>query len=98
MQMNKVRWAGAVVMLTVSEDAEDLTAALKAGARGYLLKNIDADFLKQAVVRAAAGSACSRRSRGCGKSASASRAISTSSITSRTAAIGAARSRRASMA
>ncbi|WP_293765855.1 response regulator transcription factor [uncultured Aquitalea sp.] len=45
----------AVVMLTVSEDAEDLTAALKAGARGYLLKNIDADFLKQAVVRAAAG-------------------------------------------
>ncbi|QOZ84994.1 MULTISPECIES: response regulator [Chromobacterium] len=45
----------AVVMLTVSEEADDLTAALKAGARGYLLKNIDADFLTQAVVRAAAG-------------------------------------------
>ena len=28
----------AVVMLTVSEEADDLTAALKAGARGYLLK------------------------------------------------------------
>ncbi|OWY37261.1 DNA-binding response regulator [Xenophilus sp. AP218F] len=45
----------AVVMLTVSEDGDDLAAALKAGARGYLLKNIDADFLKQAVLRAAAG-------------------------------------------
>ena len=45
----------AVVMLTVSEEADDLTAALKAGARGYLLKNIDADFLTQAVARAAAG-------------------------------------------
>ncbi|BAK76266.1 nitrate/nitrite response regulator NarL [Pseudogulbenkiania sp. NH8B] len=45
----------AVVMLTVSEDADDLTAALKAGARGYLLKNIDADFLKQSIIKAAAG-------------------------------------------
>lgn len=45
----------AVVMLTVSEDAEDLTAALQKGARGYLLKNIDAEFLKRAILRAAAG-------------------------------------------
>lgn len=36
----------AVLMLTVSEEAEDLTAALKSGARGYLLKNIDADYLR----------------------------------------------------
>ncbi|MDQ1748862.1 MAG: hypothetical protein QOD07_3125 [Frankiaceae bacterium] len=31
----------AVVMLTVSRDDEDLFAALRAGARGYLLKDID---------------------------------------------------------
>lgn len=45
----------AVVMLTVSEEAEDLTAALAAGARGYLIKNIDADYLVRAIRRAAAG-------------------------------------------
>ncbi|MEW9900598.1 response regulator transcription factor [Chitinivorax sp. PXF-14] len=47
----------AVVMLTVSEDAEDLSRALQAGARGYLLKNIDADFLISAIQRAARGEA-----------------------------------------
>jgi len=45
----------AVIMLTVSEEAEDLTAALQAGARGYLIKNIDADYLVRAIKRAAAG-------------------------------------------
>jgi two-component system nitrate/nitrite response regulator NarL len=45
----------AVVMLTVSEDAQDLAAALKAGASGYLLKNIDTEYLTRAVRRAAAG-------------------------------------------
>ena len=45
----------AVLMLTVSEEAEDLTTALKRGARGYLLKNIEADYLTQAIKRAAAG-------------------------------------------
>ncbi len=45
----------AVVMLTVSEDALDLSAALKAGASGYLLKNIDTEYLVRAVRRAAAG-------------------------------------------
>jgi two-component system nitrate/nitrite response regulator NarL len=44
-----------VVMLTVSEDAADLVAALKAGALGYLLKNIDSDFLVASVHRAARG-------------------------------------------
>ena len=44
-----------VVMLTVSENAEDLMAALKGGAQGYLLKNIDSDFLVDSVRRAAAG-------------------------------------------
>lgn len=32
----------AIVMLTVSEDEDDLFAAIKAGARGYLLKNLEA--------------------------------------------------------
>lgn len=45
----------AVIMLTVSEETEDLAAALQAGARGYLIKNIDADYLVRAIRRAAAG-------------------------------------------
>jgi two-component system nitrate/nitrite response regulator NarL len=44
-----------VIMLTVSEDADDLAVALKAGACGYLIKNIDADYLMRAIRRAAAG-------------------------------------------
>jgi two-component system nitrate/nitrite response regulator NarL len=44
-----------VVMLTVSEEGEDLMTALKAGAQGYLLKNIDSDFLVEAIRRAASG-------------------------------------------
>ena len=47
----------AVLMLTVSEDAEDLATALRAGARGYLLKNIDAEYLVSAIHRAHAGEA-----------------------------------------
>jgi len=45
----------AVLMLTVSEEAEDLSAALRGGAKGYLLKNIDADYLTQSIKRAASG-------------------------------------------
>ncbi len=44
-----------VVMLTVSEDAADLLAALRSGAVGYLLKNIDSDFLLTSLERAAEG-------------------------------------------
>lgn len=44
-----------VIMLTVSEDADDLLEALRAGARGYLLKNIETDFLLDSIRRAAAG-------------------------------------------
>ena len=39
-----------VLMLTVSENAADLGAALRAGARGYLLKNIEAEQLGQAGI------------------------------------------------
>jgi len=44
-----------VVMLTVSEDAEDLAAALRAGAAGYLLKTIEGEDLADAIRRAARG-------------------------------------------
>lgn len=44
-----------VLMLTVSEDAEDLLEALRAGATGYLLKNIETDALADAIRRAAQG-------------------------------------------
>jgi len=44
-----------VVMLTVSEAADDLMLALRAGAQGYLLKNIESDFLVESVRRAADG-------------------------------------------
>lgn len=44
-----------IIMLTVSEDADDLLEALRAGARGYLLKNIETEFLLDAIRRAAAG-------------------------------------------
>ena len=44
-----------VLMLTVSEDADDLAKALKAGASGYLLKNIDADELIKALHKAKNG-------------------------------------------
>ena len=44
-----------VVMLTVSEDAEDLVDCLRAGATSYLLKNIETDYLIEAIHRAARG-------------------------------------------
>lgn len=44
-----------VVILTVSEDAEDLVDCLRAGAAGYLLKNIETEFLVDALQRAARG-------------------------------------------
>jgi DNA-binding NarL/FixJ family response regulator len=47
----------AVVMLTVSRDDADLFAALRAGARGYLLKDIDPDRLPHALDGVLAGEA-----------------------------------------
>ncbi len=44
-----------VVMLTVSEDGGDLVDALRAGASGYLLKNIETETLLDALRRANAG-------------------------------------------
>jgi two-component system nitrate/nitrite response regulator NarL len=47
----------AVVMLTVSRDDEDLFAALRAGARGYLLKDMDPDRLGAALRGVLSGEA-----------------------------------------
>ena len=44
-----------VLMLTVSEDAQDMAAALRAGACGYLLKTIEGDALTLAIRRALDG-------------------------------------------
>jgi two-component system nitrate/nitrite response regulator NarL len=45
----------AVIILTVSEEADELGQALRDGARGYLIKNIDAEALTNAIRRAARG-------------------------------------------
>ena len=45
----------AVIILTVSEEADELGQALRDGARGYLVKNIDAEALTSAIRRAAGG-------------------------------------------
>jgi two-component system, NarL family, nitrate/nitrite response regulator NarL len=40
-----------ILMLTVSEDEQDLAAALQAGADGYLLKTVESDQLCDAIVK-----------------------------------------------
>lgn len=47
--------AAHVLMLTVSEDEQDLADALRGGAQGYLLKTIDGADLAAALKRAMAG-------------------------------------------
>jgi DNA-binding NarL/FixJ family response regulator len=49
--------ATAVVVLTMSEDDDSVFAALRAGARGYLLKESDSDDIARAVRAVAAGEA-----------------------------------------
>jgi two-component system nitrate/nitrite response regulator NarL len=44
-----------VLMLTVSEDERDLSAALRGGACGYLLKTMDSEMLAAAILRTVAG-------------------------------------------
>ncbi|WP_298825670.1 LuxR C-terminal-related transcriptional regulator [uncultured Piscinibacter sp.] len=47
--------AARVIMLTVSEDEQDLAAALRNGACGYLLKTTEGDALGHAIRRAMRG-------------------------------------------
>jgi DNA-binding NarL/FixJ family response regulator len=44
-----------IMMLTVSETDEDLFEAIKAGASGYLLKNVDPDYLIASVQQVQRG-------------------------------------------
>ena len=44
-----------ILLLTVSEDSNDLATALRNGASAYLLKTIEGDALSDAILRAVAG-------------------------------------------
>lgn len=44
-----------ILMLTVSEDEDDLAAALQAGADGYLLKTVESDDLCNSIEKVLAG-------------------------------------------
>jgi DNA-binding NarL/FixJ family response regulator len=50
-QKNPVR----ILMLTISQDDEDLLRAVKAGANGYILKNAEPEALHQALLNVAQG-------------------------------------------
>lgn len=47
----------AIVMLTVSEDEDDLFAAIKAGAQGYLLKNLESAQFRSMLEAVSRGEA-----------------------------------------
>jgi DNA-binding NarL/FixJ family response regulator len=49
--------SAAVVVLTMFEDDDSVFAAMRAGARGYLLKGADQDEIVRAIRAAAAGEA-----------------------------------------
>jgi two-component system nitrate/nitrite response regulator NarL len=44
-----------ILMLTVSENEDDLAAALQAGADGYLLKTVESDQLCESIVKVLGG-------------------------------------------
>lgn len=48
-------WHGPVLVLTVSDAEEDLANAMRAGAQGYLLKDMEPDDVVDAVQRAVRG-------------------------------------------
>jgi len=49
------KWQGPVLVLTVSDDEEDLANAMRGGAQGYLLKDMEPDDVVDAVQRAVRG-------------------------------------------
>jgi DNA-binding NarL/FixJ family response regulator len=50
-------FSGSILMLTVSDREDDLFAAIKAGANGYLLKNVEPEELIDAITHVARGEA-----------------------------------------
>jgi DNA-binding NarL/FixJ family response regulator len=56
-RINRSQPAPAVVVLTMFEDNDSVFAAMRAGARGYLLKGAEQDEIVRAIQAAAAGGA-----------------------------------------
>ncbi|MFD2189343.1 two-component system response regulator NarL [Pistricoccus aurantiacus] len=54
-RLREVDFAGRVVMFTVSDHEEDVVAALRAGADGYLLKDMDPDEMVRQIRQAGLG-------------------------------------------
>ncbi len=54
-QIRAKGWTGPVLILTVSDAEEDLDNAMRAGAQGYLLKDMEPDDVVDAVQRAVRG-------------------------------------------
>jgi len=54
-QMRAQGYETPVVILTMSDSQDDLSAALRAGVRGYLLKDMEPEEVIDAIVRAARG-------------------------------------------
>ncbi|MFA5915048.1 MAG: response regulator [Burkholderiales bacterium] len=48
-------WTGPTLILTVSDSEDDLANALHAGARGYLLKDMEPEDVTDAILRAVRG-------------------------------------------
>lgn len=53
--LRKARLPLRILMLTISQQEEDLMTAIRMGADGYLLKNTEPDDLRKAILRVAAG-------------------------------------------
>ena len=56
-RINRMSSAPSVIVLTMFEDDDSVFAAMRAGARGYLLKGADQDEILRAIRAAAAGEA-----------------------------------------
>jgi two-component system nitrate/nitrite response regulator NarL len=54
-QIRAREWRGPVLVLTVSDAEDDLADAMRAGAQGYLLKDMEPDDVVDAVQRAVRG-------------------------------------------
>ncbi|WP_227369396.1 two-component system response regulator NarL [Halomonas sp. M20] len=54
-RLREANYAGRVVMFTVSDHEEDVVAALRAGADGYLLKDMDPDEMVRQIRQAGLG-------------------------------------------
>ena len=56
-EIARAGWASAVLILTMFGDDESIFAAMRAGARGYLLKDADQDELRRAIEAIGSGEA-----------------------------------------